>query len=210
MKRENLNLEQNQSNQEKKSIFDKFKKILPISAISAVLGAIVSAITILNYFNNVDLDIFIARDLMNSYEEAYSYALLIKGEKYDNENNEQKKSEIKDEAMKGFKEILSQELYNEVEGHIFAINNNEYHDLKDFEYQFEFTHNKKGELILSVNDEDDTIIIEKPYYYKINKDEKTISDPIHTNSRIYKVKRKSFASNQYILSERVNTSKRPQ
>lgn len=205
MGRENFNLENNETNGEKKSISSIIKEILKIGTILTILMIIVNFMDIKEKLDNVDLDIFIAENLMNSYEEAYNYALSVKYDKYDKENDEKKKSEIKEDAMKGFKEILSQELYNDIEKHIF--DSNMYDDLDKTEYQFEYTHNENGNLILSVDNEDDTIKIENPYYYRIDRHKKTRSKPINTDSRIYKVKRKSLGSNQYILSERIDTSK---
>ena len=150
--------------------------------------------------NWVKLDEFLARELINSYEDAYHHALKIKYESnYDKETNEKKKRKIEKEMMSKFKQILSKSLYDEVEEGIFVLNH--YDDVDKFEYEFEYTYeNEKGEYSLIVDDENDTIKLIKPYYTKTNRSNNETSDPILSDSRMYKVKRIGW--NKYILSER--------
>ena len=63
--------------------------------------------------------------------------------------------------------------------------------------------NKKYSLI--VDDENDTIELVKPHYYKIDRKTKDRSKPIPSDERKYKVKKKLFTINKYILCGRIDT-----
>ena len=66
--------------------------------ISALIAGIITIVPLLNFIigiNWVKLDVFLARELINSYEDAYHHALKIKYESnYDKETNEKKKRKI--------------------------------------------------------------------------------------------------------------------
>lgn len=173
---------------------------IKISALIAGIIGIVPLLTFIMGINWVKLDEFLARELINSYEDAYHHALKVKYESnYDKETSEKNKTKIEKEMMKEFKKILSKPLYNEVEESILVLN--DYDDIDKFEYKFEYTYeNEKGEYSLIVDDENDTIKLIKPYYTKTNRSNNEASGPILSDSRMYKVKRTGW--NKYILSER--------
>ena len=109
--------------------------------------------------------------------------------------------------MSKFKKILSDKLYKEVEKSIFV--DNDYDDIDKFEYEFDYTYtykegkNKKYSLI--VDDENDTIELVKPHYYKIDRKTKDRSKPIPSDERKSKVKKKLFTIIKYILCGRIDT-----
>lgn len=156
--------------------------------------------------SNVNVSIFLAQELIGKYEDAYNYALDIKYKEYDNEKDKQKKIQIKEKIMDKFEQILSEELCNDIEESLF--DSNYYDDLKDYEYKFEYIDKSDGKKNLKVNDEEDTLELIKPYYYKIDRLKNEKIGPIYSYSRIYKVEKKGLWPGRYILSKRFDTSDR--
>ena len=161
-------------------------------------------IDVISVWNKIELDEFIAKDIMEDYENAYYYALqtLFDENYYDKSNpkSEKEKEKIKDKSMEKFKKILVGDVYNEVEKHIFI--DNEYSDIDNYEYKFNFTHTENNEFTLKV--ENDTMEFKGAYFYKINRQTGEKSKNFKVDDRKYKVKRKSWTINKYILFDRID------
>ena len=199
---------ENQNNKQSKIWENMSKSKKVIAAILGFITIILGWQGPINKLRKVELDEFLAKELIEDYEDAYHYALkTILYSNYYKETDTEKKNEIKEESMSKFKKILSDKLYKEVEKSIFV--DNEYDDIDKFEYEFDYTYtykegkNKKYSLI--VDDENDTIELVKPHYYKIDRKTKDRSKPIPSDERKYKVKKKLFTINKYILCGRIDT-----
>ena len=131
---------ENQNNKQSKIWENMSKSKKVIAAILGFITIILGWQGPINKLRKVELDEFLAKELIEDYEDAYHYALkTILYSNYYKETDTEKKNEIKEESMSKFKKILSDKLYKEVEKSIFV--DNDYDDIDKFEYEFDYTYN---------------------------------------------------------------------
>lgn len=169
-------------------------------------GIVTFAICVHTFWYEGDIKDHKAKELMSDYGKAYEYAL-----KYKKDNNifrEEKDPDKRKKGMEKFKDILSEDLYEEVENHIFGLEKNESgeeknaYDTENWDYtNFVYIYDdENGNCNIEIKNK--SIVVKKPYIIKETKDGKS-KKAFYIDTRTYEVSRKKLKFWEYELKSYV-------
>lgn len=177
-----------------------------IKGISSIITFVITLVTFgiayYQFIYHADIKDFQAKELLYKYGEAYEYALKYKKEH--SVSGEESDIDKRKEGMREFEDILSEDLYKEVEEHIFG-KYNEYKDIDNYDYiDFVYIYeDENGNSNVEIKNE--SIVVKKPYIIKKKKD--SDKEGFYIQSRTYEVERcgwKHGEFSKYRLKSYVN------
>ena len=178
-----------------------YKDVMDI--IKFIIAIVTFSIACFQFVYHGDIKDFQAKELLYKYGKAYEYALNYKKE--NSVPGEESDIDKRKEGMKKFEDILSEDLYKEIEEHIFG-KSNEYNtdiwDYTDFVYIYE---DENGNCNIEVKNE--SIVVKKPYIKKKNNKNDKDKKAFYIQSRTYEVERDFWQPWKYRLKSYVNHMK---